>query len=159
MEKREGKYDGCHESVGRREKVEIESWLANRESSPTSEVVSQISGFVGGAVVVFPVGDKALDFQEEAPNTRELLRINAANGKHVRDSFLRKRAFLERRFAGLTRVELQCSEEESLNLSNSTWGYQLSSREEMVGVCDIVTADQKAKDIIALGCTISFRTN
>ncbi|GAU19557.1 hypothetical protein TSUD_303700 [Trifolium subterraneum] len=33
-------------------------------------------------------------------------------------------AFLEKRFAGLNNVELQCSEEETLNLNNSTWGYQ-----------------------------------
>ncbi|KAH1235442.1 Beta-galactosidase 6 [Glycine max] len=32
-------------------------------------------------------------------------------------------AFLERRFAGLTAVEIQCSEE-SYDLTNSTWGYQ-----------------------------------
>ncbi|KAG5135315.1 hypothetical protein JHK82_020046 [Glycine max] len=33
-------------------------------------------------------------------------------------------AFLERRFAGLTAVEIQCSEE-SYDLTNSTWGYQV----------------------------------
>ncbi|CAL0330050.1 unnamed protein product [Lupinus luteus] len=33
-------------------------------------------------------------------------------------------AFLERRFAGLTSVEIQCSEE-SYDLTNSTWGYQV----------------------------------
>ncbi|OIV97003.1 hypothetical protein TanjilG_16852, partial [Lupinus angustifolius] len=43
-------------------------------------------------------------------------------------------AFLERRFAGLTRVELQCSEEESLNLSNSTWGYQVGLLGEQLEV-------------------------
>ncbi|XP_028786590.1 beta-galactosidase 6-like [Neltuma alba] len=34
-------------------------------------------------------------------------------------------AFLERRFAGLTSVQIQCSEEESYDLTNSTWGYQV----------------------------------
>ncbi|KAJ1391511.1 Glycoside hydrolase, family 35 [Sesbania bispinosa] len=34
-------------------------------------------------------------------------------------------AYLERRFAGLISVELQCSEEGFLNLTNSTWGYQV----------------------------------
>ncbi|KAJ1401215.1 Glycoside hydrolase, family 35, partial [Sesbania bispinosa] len=34
-------------------------------------------------------------------------------------------AYLERRFAGLISVELQCTEEKSLNLTNSTWGYQV----------------------------------
>ncbi|MED6124478.1 hypothetical protein PIB30_059281 [Stylosanthes scabra] len=34
-------------------------------------------------------------------------------------------AYLEKRFAGLTNVELQCSEQESLSLTNSTWGYQV----------------------------------
>ncbi|CAL0319747.1 unnamed protein product [Lupinus luteus] len=43
-------------------------------------------------------------------------------------------AFLERRFAGLTIVELQCSEEESLNLSNSTWGYQVGLLGEQLEV-------------------------
>ncbi|CAJ1937761.1 unnamed protein product [Sphenostylis stenocarpa] len=33
-------------------------------------------------------------------------------------------AFLERRFAGLTTVKIQCSEE-SYDLTNSTWGYQV----------------------------------
>lgn len=33
----------------------------------------------------------------------------------------------EREFAGLTRVEIQCSPEESYNLFNSAWGYQVSS--------------------------------
>ncbi|KAK7399349.1 hypothetical protein VNO78_10531 [Psophocarpus tetragonolobus] len=33
-------------------------------------------------------------------------------------------AFLERRFAGLTTVEIQCGEE-SYDLTNSTWGYQV----------------------------------
>jgi len=35
-------------------------------------------------------------------------------------------AFLERRFAGLTTVEIQCSEG-SFDLTNSTWGYQVLS--------------------------------
>ncbi|KAF1871179.1 hypothetical protein Lal_00020913 [Lupinus albus] len=43
-------------------------------------------------------------------------------------------AFLERKFAGLTRVELQCSEEESLDLSNSTWGYQVGLLGEQLEV-------------------------
>jgi len=35
-------------------------------------------------------------------------------------------AFLERRFAGLRTVEIQCSEG-SFDLTNSTWGYQVLS--------------------------------
>ncbi|XP_057419839.1 beta-galactosidase 6-like [Lotus japonicus] len=34
-------------------------------------------------------------------------------------------AYLERRFAGLISVGLQCSEKESLHLTKSTWGYQV----------------------------------
>ncbi|KAF7840150.1 beta-galactosidase 6 [Senna tora] len=34
-------------------------------------------------------------------------------------------AYLERRYAGLTNVEIQCSKEESSDLTNSTWGYQV----------------------------------
>ncbi|KAL2342889.1 hypothetical protein Fmac_004174 [Flemingia macrophylla] len=34
-------------------------------------------------------------------------------------------AFLERRFAGLTTVEIECSTQESYDLTNSTWGYQV----------------------------------
>ncbi|QHO32493.1 beta-galactosidase 6 [Arachis duranensis] len=34
-------------------------------------------------------------------------------------------AYLEKRFAGLRDVELQCSEQESLSLTNSTWAYQV----------------------------------
>ncbi|WVZ21205.1 hypothetical protein V8G54_008527 [Vigna mungo] len=34
-------------------------------------------------------------------------------------------AFLERRFAGLISVQLHCSEKESLNLTNSLWGYKV----------------------------------
>lgn len=33
-------------------------------------------------------------------------------------------AFLERRFAGLTTVEIQCAEE-TYDFTNSTWGYQV----------------------------------
>ncbi|KAG5035864.1 hypothetical protein JHK87_010774 [Glycine soja] len=43
-------------------------------------------------------------------------------------------AFLERRFAGLISVELQCSEQESLNLTNSTWGYQVGLLGEQLQV-------------------------
>nr|KYP61873.1 Beta-galactosidase 3 [Cajanus cajan] len=43
-------------------------------------------------------------------------------------------AFLERRFTGLISVELQCSEDESLNLTNSTWGYQVGLLGEQLQV-------------------------
>lgn len=43
-------------------------------------------------------------------------------------------AFLERRFAGLISVELPCSEQESLNLTNSTWGYQVGLLGEQLQV-------------------------
>lgn len=43
-------------------------------------------------------------------------------------------AFLEKRFAGLNNVELQCSEQESLNLNNSTWGYQVGLLGEQLKV-------------------------
>ncbi|GKV46801.1 hypothetical protein SLEP1_g53766 [Rubroshorea leprosula] len=43
-------------------------------------------------------------------------------------------AFLESRFAGLTNVEIQCSETELLDLTNYTWGYQEASHVLMVGL-------------------------
>ncbi|XP_027190385.1 beta-galactosidase 6 isoform X2 [Cicer arietinum] len=43
-------------------------------------------------------------------------------------------AFLERRFAGLINVELQCSKQESLNLNNYTWGYQVGLLGEQLEV-------------------------
>ncbi|CAJ2641457.1 unnamed protein product [Trifolium pratense] len=52
-------------------------------------------------------------------------------------------AFLERRFAGLNNVELQCSEEETLNLNNSTWGYQVGLLGEQLEVYK----DQNSSDI------------
>lgn len=35
-------------------------------------------------------------------------------------------AFLERRFSGLTRVEIQCSKNEFYNFTNYAWGYQVN---------------------------------
>jgi hypothetical protein len=37
--------------------------------------------------------------------------------------------FLESKFAGLTKVEIQCTEKESYNLTNYTWGYQVTSKD------------------------------
>ncbi|TKY60458.1 Beta-galactosidase 16 [Spatholobus suberectus] len=42
-------------------------------------------------------------------------------------------AFLERRFAGLTTVEIQCGEE-SYDLTNSTWGYQVGLMGEQLQI-------------------------
>ena len=36
-------------------------------------------------------------------------------------------AFLESRFAGLTRVEIQCTEKEIYDFANYTWGYQVEA--------------------------------
>ncbi|CAK8567976.1 unnamed protein product [Lathyrus sativus] len=52
-------------------------------------------------------------------------------------------AFLERRFAGLMNVEVQCSEEETLNLNNSRWGYQVGLLGEQLEVYD----EQNSRDI------------
>ncbi|CAL5204392.1 unnamed protein product [Lathyrus oleraceus] len=52
-------------------------------------------------------------------------------------------AFLERRLAGIMNVELQCSEEETLNLNNSTWGYQVGLLGEQLEVYD----EQNSRDI------------
>ncbi|KAJ1405028.1 Glycoside hydrolase, family 35 [Sesbania bispinosa] len=43
--------------------------------------------------------------------------------------------FLERRFAGLTTVEIQCGEE-SYDLTNSTWGYQVGLLGEQLQIYD-----------------------
>ncbi|KAG5024150.1 hypothetical protein JHK86_020064 [Glycine max] len=53
-------------------------------------------------------------------------KLTAQSAAHVTHAFADGTylgAFLERRFAGLTAVEIQCSEE-SYDLTNSTWGYQ-----------------------------------
>ncbi|KAI4336465.1 hypothetical protein L6164_014988 [Bauhinia variegata] len=52
-------------------------------------------------------------------------------------------AFLERRFAGLTKVQIQCSEQETYNLANSTWGYQVA----LVGEQLEIYKEQTSSDI------------
>ncbi|XP_025671689.3 LOW QUALITY PROTEIN: beta-galactosidase 6-like [Arachis hypogaea] len=51
-------------------------------------------------------------------------------------------AYLEKRFAGLRNVELQCSKQESLSLTNSTWGYQVG----LLGEKSQVYREQNSSD-------------
>ncbi|XP_015955835.1 beta-galactosidase 6 isoform X1 [Arachis duranensis] len=49
-------------------------------------------------------------------------------------------AFLERRFAGLTTVEIRCSEE-SHDLTNATWGYQVGLLGEKLEIYEVQNSD------------------
>ncbi|KAG5135309.1 hypothetical protein JHK82_020043 [Glycine max] len=70
-------------------------------------------------IQTFSSADKWEQFQDVIPNFDQTTLISNSLLEQMNDAG----AFLERRFAGLTAVEIQCSEE-SYDLTNSTWGYQ-----------------------------------